>query len=180
MARALDHLRAELAGLRTGRASPGMLDHLAVPGAYGDDGGGSGSGHAPPLRALAATTARDAHTLVVTPFDPATLPALEAALRDGPLSLNPQRSPGGELVVPVPPPTKEAAAGMLKVARTAAEGARAAVRAARRAGMDAAKAAFAGEDDRRAAEKKVQQATDAHIEAVDKALAGKEKALAEV
>ena len=103
MARALDHLRAELAGLRTGRASPGMLDHLAVPGAYGDDG--SGGGHAPPLRALAATTARDAHTLIVTPFDPATLPALEAALRDGPLALQPQRSAAGELIAPVPPPT---------------------------------------------------------------------------
>ena len=182
MGRAVDHLRAELAGLRTGRASPGMLDHLPVPGAYGggDGEGGSSPAHAPPLRALAATTARDAHTLVVTPFDPSTLAALEAALRDGPLSLNPTRSGDGELVVPVPPPTKEAAAGMLKVARAAAENARAAVRQARRGGMEAAKAAHAGEDDRRAAEKRVQAATDAHTAEVDGLLAAKEKALAEV
>jgi len=183
MARALDHLRTELTGLRTGRASPGMLDNLAVPGAYGgDEGSGraSSSSHAPPLRALAATTARDAHTLVVTPFDPATLPALEAALRDGPLALNPSRSPGGELVIPVPPPTKDAAAAMLKVARAAAENARAAVRQARRGGMEAAKAGHAGEDDRRVAEKKVQAATDEATAAVDKLVAAKEKALAEV
>jgi ribosome recycling factor len=181
MGKALDHLRAELAGLRTGRASPGMLEHLPVPGAYGDGGGGDSSGaHAPPLRALAATTARDAHMLVVTPFDPATLPALEAALRDGPLALQPQRSSGGELVVPVPPPTKDAAAGMLKVARAAAEAARAAVRHARRSGMEAAKAAHAAEDDRRVVEKQVQRLTDEHTATVDKLVAAKEKALSEV
>lgn len=187
MARALDHLRAELAGLRTGRASPGMLDHLPVRGAYSGSGEGEGgkgdtggTSHAPPLRALAATTARDAHTLIVTPFDPSTLAALECALRDGPLALNPTRSGGGELVVPVPPPTKEAAAAMLKVARAAAENARAAVRQARRGGMEAAKAAHPGEDDRRAAEKRVQAATDEHTAGVDKLLVAKEKALAEV
>lgn len=182
MARAVDHLTTELAGLRTGRASPGMLDNLDVPGAYGsaETSSSSATSHSPPLRALAATTARDAHTLVVTPFDPSTLPALEAALRDGPLSLNPTRSPGGELIVPVPPPTKDAAVAMLKVARAAAENARAAVRQARRGGMEAAKAAHAGEDDRRVAEKKVQAATDEATASVDKLLAAKEKALAEV
>lgn len=67
-------------------------------GAYGDSGG---NGHAPPLKALATVTARDAATLVVAPYDPSTVTAVAAAIRDSPLGLNPGIE-GGEVVVPVP------------------------------------------------------------------------------
>lgn len=93
---ALDHLRRSLAALRTGRAAPPLLEHVPVRGAYGDTGG-----HAPPLKALATVTARDATTLVVAPYDGSTVAAVATAIRDSPLGLNP-RVEGGEVVVPVP------------------------------------------------------------------------------
>lgn len=90
---AIDRLRRELAGLRTGRASPAMLDTVTVK----LDAGG---GHAP-LKGVASVAARDAATLIVTPFDSSAAAAVAAGVRASPLGLDP-RVEGGEIIVPVP------------------------------------------------------------------------------
>lgn len=93
LAATVDRLRRELAGLRTGRAAPAMLDTVTVK----LDAGG---GHAP-LKGVASVAARDAGTLVVTPFDADAVAAVAAGVRASPLGLDP-RVEGGEVIVPVP------------------------------------------------------------------------------
>lgn len=93
MQAAVEHLLQELAGVRTGRASPTLLSGIAVgAGAHGD---------AAPLPHIATVVLRGARTLVATPHVPAAAPAIMAALRSGHLELNP-RQEGGDIIVPVP------------------------------------------------------------------------------
>jgi ribosome recycling factor len=92
MAQAVEHLRHELAGVRTGRASPTLLDGLTVHGPHGD---------ASPLSHVATVVLRGARTLVVTPHDPASAPAILSVLRAGALDLN-ARQEGPDIIVPVP------------------------------------------------------------------------------
>ena len=169
---ALDHLRRALASLRTGRAAPSLLEHVPVRGAA------SAGGHAPPLKAVAAITARDAATLIVTPYDSASVALVAAAVRDSPLGLNPAVD-GGEIVVPVPRPTKEGAAAMAKIARAEAEAARVSLRSARRDGNAQAKR-VASTDARRAEERRVGAAVEAAEKEVGALLAAKEKDLSAV
>lgn len=169
---ALDHLRRALASLRTGRAAPSLLEHIPVRGAAPP------GGHPPPLKGVAAITARDAATLVVTPYDAASVAVVAAAVRDSPLGLNPAVE-GGEVVVPVPRPTKEGAAAMVKVARAEAEAARVSMRAARRDGNAQAKR-VASTDARRGEERRVAAAVEAAEREVGALLAAKEKDLSAV
>ena len=197
MAAAVERLRKGLSGLHAGRATPSMLEHVPVT-LVSTDGGeketssshasttsSSSSSTTMPLLALAAVTARDANTLVVTPFDPSptTAAAIVSALRLPPLKLDARIERSGELVVPVPRATPEAVAALAKVARSEAEAARVALRAARKEGNAAAKAgeeAGGGEDARRRNEKAVQAAADEFSKKVDAALAAKEADLAAV
>lgn len=187
MASAVERLQKALSGLHAGRASPSMLEH--VPVTLTTEGGGedasstsSSSSNTLPLQALAAVTARDANTLVVTPFDPSpsTAAAITAALRLPPLKLDARLERSGEMVVPVPRATPEAVAALAKVARTEAEAARVAVRSARKDANSAARSKEFSEDVRRKNEKAVQAAADEFSKKVDAALAAKEADLAAV
>lgn len=187
MSSSLERLKKALSGLHAGRASPSMLEHISVTVTHAheeeDSSSSSSTSHAP-LQALAAVTARDANTLVVTPFDPSptTAAAITAALKLPPLKLeNVRHERSGELVVPVPRATPEAVAALVKLARGEAEAARVAVRSARKEANKAISSNLDGGDDaKKRSEKSVQAAADEFVKKIDAALAAKESDLAAV
>lgn len=127
---AVEHFEVELAKIRTGRAHPGMLEGIKVE-AYGA---------AMPLNQVANITAPEAQLLQITPFDPSTLQAIAAAIRnDQSLGFNP--SDDGRVVrVPVPPLTEERRRQLVKLAGEKLEEARIALRSVRQDGLKDAKA----------------------------------------
>eukprot|EP00803_Ostreobium_quekettii_P006075 evm.model.scf_554.5 EVM.evm.TU.scf_554.5 scf_554:72770-74035(-) len=165
MQRVIERLKGELANIRPGRASPGMLDHVEVR-AYGER---------MPLKSLAAVSVRDPQLLAATVFDPATADAVAKAIRESPLQLTAQLEEGGsEILVPLPRPTREGLAAMARVAGKEAEAAKVGVRQARKAGMDAA-GGLGGEDDVKRAERDVQRLTDRYIGEVERIRQAKER-----
>lgn len=111
MEAALAALERDLAGLRTGRASPGLLENLPLK-VYEET---------QPLRHVATVAARDARTLTVSLHDPELTQAVEKAIHDSPLGLTARAEERGQFVVPVPPLTSEQRAAMAKLAAVAAE-----------------------------------------------------------
>lgn len=188
MAASLERLKRALSGLHAGRASPSMLEHISVTLTHSSEEAASSSSSQShvPLQALAAVTARDAHTLVVTPFDAsaATAAAITSALKLPPLRLdNVRQERSGELVVPVPRATPEAVAALSKLARSEAEAARVAVRSARKEANKAISSGggdIGGDDAKKRSEKSVQAAADEFVKKIDAALAAKEADLAAV
>lgn len=165
---AIDALSKEFAGLRTGRASSGMLDPVQVE-AYGST---------MPLNQVASIGTPEPRLLTVQVWDAGMVKAVEKAIRDSGLGLNPQ--PEGSLIrVPVPPLNEERRAELTKVAGKYAEQARVSVRNIRRDGMDALKKmekdSDISEDEQRRLSDEVQKLTDSYVAKVDTMLADKEK-----
>ena len=121
MARSIDALRQELSKVRTGRAHPSLLDHVRVS-YYGSD---------MPLNQVANVSVQDARTLGVAPYDKGMVSAVEKAIRDSDLGLNPVTA-GTLIRVPLPALTEERRRDLIKVVRHEAEAARVAVRNVRR------------------------------------------------
>ena len=170
---ALETLRREFAGLRTGRASPGLLEPVRVT-AYGTE---------VPLTQVGTVNVPEPRMLTVQVWDRSLVGAVEKAIRDGGLGLNP--SSDGQLVrVPIPQLTTERRAELAKAAGRYAEGARVAVRGVRRDGMDQVKAHQKkhdlSEDDIGRWSDEVQKLTDQYIKKVDEALAEKERDIRQV
>ena len=164
---ALNSLQAELSGLRTGRASPNMLDNLTAD-AYGSP---------MPINQLGNINAPEARMLTVQVWDKGMVKAVEKAIRDSDLGLNPQVD--GDLIrVPVPPLSEERRKDMVKIAGKYTENAKIAVRNVRRDGMDALKAAEKNgeisEDDQRKQGEEIQKITDSFVKKMDELLASKE------
>jgi ribosome recycling factor len=170
MAKSLEALKADLAKVRTGRASTGILDHVMVD-YYGNP---------TPLPQVANITLIDSRTVGVSPWEKKMLGAVEKAIRDADLGLNPATH-GDMIRVPMPALTEERRRELIKVVRNEAEGARVAVRNVRRdanaALKEMLKAKTASEDDERRAQEEIQKLTDKHIAEIDKILAEKEKDL---
>ncbi|MCG6862807.1 MAG: ribosome recycling factor [Chromatiaceae bacterium] len=170
MAKSVESLRNELAKIRTGRAHPSLLDHLVVS-YYGSD---------VPIKQVANVTAEDARTLAVTPWEKAMVQAVEKAIMQSDLGLNPNTA-GMVIRVPMPPLTEERRRDLIKVARHEAEQARVAVRNIRRDAnhglKEAVKEKMISEDEERRGEEMVQKLTDDYIKNVDKVLAEKEEDL---
>jgi len=160
---AIEHLQHELANVRTGRATPGMLDHLKIE-AYGER---------VPMKAVGSVSVRDSQLLAVTLFDPGLVDAVVAGIAQSPLKLNP-RAEGQEILVPVPSPTAETLTVMSKMCKSEGETAKVSVRHARKVALDAVKA-LGSEDERRKLEKSVQQLTDKFITEADELVAMKTK-----
>jgi ribosome recycling factor len=160
---AIEHLQHELANIRTGRATPGMLDHLKIE-AYGER---------VPMKAVGSVSVRDSQLLAVTLFDPGLVDAVVAGIAQSPLKLNP-RAEGQEILVPVPSPTAETLTAMSKMCKSEGETAKVSVRHARKVALDAVKA-LGSEDERRKLEKSVQQLTDKFISEADELVAMKTK-----
>lgn len=165
---ALESFSGELAGLRTGRATTAMLDTVTVE-AYGSR---------MPLSQCGSVTVPEPRLLNVQVWDHSLIKAVEKAIRDSGLGLNPQ--PDGNLIrVPVPELNQDRRTELTKVAGKYAEGARVAVRNVRRDGMDTLKKlekdGKISEDEKKRHEDEVQKLTDKHIADIDKKLADKEK-----
>lgn len=170
---AVDSTRREFSTIRTGRANPAILDRIQVE-AYGTK---------MDLRGVATISVPEARLLTVTPFDPGTLKAVEKAIRDADIGLNPQND-GKIIRLPVPELTEERRKQLVRQARAMAEEGRVSVRNVRRDEMrDISELMREGEisaDDERRAEAELQRFTDSYVKRIDAALADKESELLEV
>ena len=170
MQKSLETFKTDLGKVRTGRAHPGLLDHVMVE-YYGSD---------VPVNQVANVTNIDARTLGVQAWEKTMVSKIEKAIRESDLGLNP--SSMGELIrVPMPALTEERRRDLIKVVRAEAEGARVAVRNVRRDANNDFKnllkdKAITEDVDRRAQEE-IQKLTDKYTAEIDKALAAKEAEL---
>jgi len=170
MDKSVQAFKADLAKVRTGRAHTGILDHVMVD--Y--------YGAATPLSQVAKVTLLDSRTIGVTPFEKKLTQAVEKAIRESDLGLNPAAQ--GETVrVPMPLLTEERRKELIKVVRHEAENARVAVRNTRRDAIHQLKESLkkheVSENDERRAQDEVQKMTDRHVADIDKLLQEKEKEL---
>lgn len=172
MQKAVEALDNAFSKLRTGRAHPGLLSSVMVS-AYGSQ---------MPLNQVANINVEDNRTLLVQPFDRSMVQAVDKAIRESDLGLNPISA---EVIrVPLPALTEETRKDMQKLARSEAENSRVSVRNARRDANNELKALAKdkeiSEDDERRATDVIQKMTDKYIESIDNKLAQKEKELMEV
>ena len=168
MDKAVDDFRKEMAAVRTGRASVHMLDGVQVE-AYGTQ---------MKLNEVSSVHTPEPQLITVQPFDPSTLGAIEKAIRNADLGLNPMND--GKLIrVPVPPLTEERRRDMVKHLHRILEEHRTAVRNIRRDGNDAIKKSLKDkkitEDDERRALDELQKLTDDEIKKMEELSKGKEK-----
>ena len=169
---ATDVFRKELGGLRTGRASASLLEPVMVD-AYGSK---------MPIAQVGTVGVPEPRLMTVQVWDKSLISAVEKAIRDGGLGLNPQTD-GTLIRVPIPALNEDRRKELTKVAHKYAEQARVAVRNVRRDGMDQikkAKTAGMAEDDQKMWHDEVQELTDKTIAAVDKALEAKQAEIMQV
>ena len=173
MRKSVESSRGELATVRTGRASPHLLDRIAVD-YYGSQ---------TPLKQLANVAASDARLLTVTPFDKGSIGEIEKAIQESDVGLTPSND-GNVIRLQIPELTEERRREMVKVVHGVAEEGRVAIRNVRRDTMqdlrDLKKEGEAGEDDERRAEAALQKQTDEAIAEIDALLKGKEEEILEV
>ena len=167
MRKTVEALKTDLAKVRTGRAHTGLLDHIMVD-YYGTS---------TPIPQVGNVTLLDARTIAVSPWDKKMAPAIEKAIRDSDLGLNPAAM--GETVrVPMPALTEERRKDLIKVVRHEGENARVAVRNVRRDAIQHLKELLkqkkVAEDEERRAQDDVQKLTDRSIADIDKLLQQKE------
>lgn len=168
MGKSIEKLKADLAKVRTGRAHTGILDHIQVD-YYGTP---------TPINQLANISLLDARTISVQPWEKKMVSAIEKAIRDSDLGLNP--SSQGELIrVPTPPLTEERRKEMVKLVKGEGEDAKVAVRAIRRDANETLKKMVkdktCSEDDERRSQDEVQKLTDKYVQEIDKLISEKEK-----
>jgi ribosome recycling factor len=173
MEKAVSVAREDLGTLRTGRASPQMFARLQVD-YYGSP---------TPIPQMASITVSEARMAVIKPYDPSQLNAIERAIRDSDLGVNPTND-GLVIRVIFPQLTEERRRELGKVARHKGEEAKVAIRNVRRHAKDAldkmAKDGEAGEDDVRRAEKELDDLTSTHVASIDEAMKNKEAELLDV
>ena len=173
MNKSVESLKHELGSIRTGRAHTSLLEHIKV-NYYGSD---------VPLNQVANITVQDARTLGISAWDKKAIPAIEKAILNSDLGLNPVTA--GEVIrVPLPPLNEERRKELIKVVRAEGEKARVAIRNIRRDAIHAFKEMIKNktiaQDEERRSEEMVQKMTDTHIASVDKVLEAKEKEIMEV
>jgi ribosome recycling factor len=170
MAKSTETLKHDLSKVRTGRAHTGLIDHLRVD-YYGTE---------TPINQVASVTLSDARTISIQPFEKKMVQAVEKAIRDSDLGVNPATS-GDVIRVPMPPLTEERRKELAKIVKHEGENAKVAVRNIRRDAMTHVKALLkegeVSEDDDKRAEKEIQQLTDKAVADIDKIVADKEKDL---
>ncbi len=173
MDKAVEVLRDELKTVRTGRASLGLLDGVRVD-YYGTP---------TPLNQVANLSVPEPTLIVIQPWDPTLISAIDHAIQKANLGLNPMND-GKAIKLPVPSPTQERRKELVKVAHEYAERARTAVRNVRRDGNENLKKLEKdkkiSEDDMHHGLDEVQKLTDEHIQHIGEILAAKEKEIMEV
>lgn len=173
MNKAVENVQHELVKIRTGRAHPSLLDHVMVD-YYGTP---------TPIKQVASVGAEDARTLMITPYEKPMVSAIEKAIQNSDLGLNPS-SAGTVIRVPMPALTEQRRKDLVKVVKHEGENARVAIRNVRRDANNSIKELLKekgiSEDEARRGEEVVQKLTDKYIANVDKALDAKEKEMMEV
>ena len=173
MGKSVASLKNDLTKLRTGRAHTSLLDHITVE-YYGSE---------VPLSQVANVSVLDSRTLSVSPWEKPMVQAIEKAIMNSNMGLNPATT--GELIrIPLPPLTEERRKDMIKVVRAEGESAKVAIRNIRRDVLGDVKSLLKDkeitEDDDRQAQDDVQKITDKYVKQVDDALVIKEKDLMEI
>jgi len=173
MERAIEHAKEEFAAIRTGRATAAMFSKITVD-YYGTP---------TPLSQLASIAVPEPRMALIKPYDASQLAAMEKAIRDSDLGVNPGNE-GTQLRIVLPPMTEERRRDMIKVARHKAEEARVAVRNVRRKAKEEldrlVKEGQAGEDEGRRAERELDELTHRQVAHIDELLKHKEAELLEV
>jgi len=173
MDKAVEHSKEDLGAIRTGRATPGMFAKIA-PEYYG----------APtPVNQLASIAVPEARMAIIKPFDASSLNAIEKAIRDSDLGVNPTND-GTVIRIVFPQLTQERRRDLIKVARSRGEDAKVAIRNVRRHAKETLerinKDGDAGEDDVRRAEKELDESTARYVHVVDELMRHKEAELLEI
>ena len=173
MTGAIEALKREFAGLRTGRASTSLLEPLTV-NAYGSE---------MPINQVATLSAPEPRMLTVQVWDKGNMKAVERAIRESALGLNPA-SDGQLIRIPIPELSEERRAELARIAHRYAEQARVAVRNVRRDGMDKLKrmerAGELSQDEQHLWSEEVQEMTDRFVKDIDNAVAAKESEIMQV
>jgi ribosome recycling factor len=168
MGKSVESTRGELATVRTGRASPHLLDRIIVD-YYGAE---------TPLNQLANVATTDARLLTVTPYDKGSISAIEKAIRESDVGLTPNND-GNVIRLQVPELTEERRKDMVKMVHGVAEEGKVAIRNIRRDVLgdlrDLKKEGEVGEDDERRGESDLQDRTDKAIAEIDALMKGKEE-----
>jgi ribosome recycling factor len=173
MDKSVEAAQAEFATLRTGRASPALLDRVQID-YYGQQ---------TPLKQLATISAPEPRMLTIQPFDPNSVSTIERAIQESDLGLTPSND--GKLIrLPIPQLTEERRKELVKVVRHMAEEGRVAVRNVRRDAIHHLKELVdngeVGSDEEHRAEDRVQKLTDEHVHEIDELLQRKEAEIMEV
>jgi ribosome recycling factor len=173
MAKSVEATRSQLATVRTGRASPHLLDRVIVD-YYGTE---------TPVQQLAQVAATDARLLTVTPYDKASISAIEKAVMESDIGLTPSND-GNVIRLQIPELTEERRKELVKIVHNVAEEGRVGVRNVRRDVMhdlrEMKKEGEAGSDEEHRAETDLQKQTDVAIGEIDSLLKGKEEEILEV
>ena len=173
MERAIEFARDEFATIRTGRATPGMFGRVILD-YYGSP---------TPLPQMASIAIPEPRMVLIKPHDPSQLKAMEKALRDSDLGVNPNNE-GNQIRLIIPPMTEERRREMIKVARSKGEDAKVAIRNVRRKAKEEldrlVKDGEVGKDEGRRAEKELDELTHRFVTTVDEILKHKEVELLEV
>ena len=173
MDKSIEATHHEFNSIRTGRASPALLDRINID-YYGTP---------TPLKSLASISAPEARLLVVQPFDPGAIKNIERAIQESDLGLTPSND-GKVVRLPIPALTEERRKDLVKVVRRVAEDGKVAIRNVRRDVMQHLKELVVngdvGDDEERRAEQQVQKITDEHTKSIDGLLKVKESEIMEV
>lgn len=170
MDKGVDYMTHEFATVRTGKASPSLVEGIDIHVAS--------YGSTMKLKQLAMITTPEPRMIVVQPFDPGTVQDIERGLKESKLGINPNVD-GKNIRLPIPELSEERRRDLVKVVKKIAEDARIRVRAARKEGMDKLKKlqkeGSITEDELHRMEKDVQEYTDKHVKTIDEQVVSKEK-----
>ena len=173
MDRTLEAFRRDLGQLRTGRATPSLIENLNVD-YYGS---------ATPLKQIASISAPDARAIMVQPWDKGALREIERSLQRSEMGFNPSND-GNTITVPIPPLTNERRQEMVKLLRKRAEDGKVSVRNVRRDGLETLRKLerdkVISQDENRRAQEQLQKVTDGHTKQIDETASAKEAEILQV
>ena len=173
MGQSIEAMRRDISTLRTGRATPALIEDLSVD-YYGSP---------TPLKQIASISAPDARAIMVQPWDRQALRDIERSLTQSEMGFNPSND-GNVITVPIPPLTQERRKEMVRLLKRKAEDSKVAVRNVRREGVDSLRKMerdkSISQDENRRSQDSLQKTTDAHVKAIDEVAATKEAEIMEV
>lgn len=173
MGQSIEAMRRDISTLRTGRATPALIEDLSVD-YYGSP---------TPLKQIASISAPDARAIMVQPWDRQALRDIERSLTQSEMGFNPSND-GNVITVPIPPLTQERRREMVRLLKRKAEDSKVAVRNVRREGVDSLRKMerekSISQDENRRSQDSLQKTTDTHIKSIDEVAATKEAEIMEV